>query len=66
LKRLLTILALLGIITAVSAQKQANFWYFGSYAGLNFSLGLPVAVTNGALDTKEGSSSIATENGQLL
>jgi len=66
LKRLLTILALIGIITAVSAQKQANFWYFGSYAGLNFSLGLPVAVTNGALDTWEGCSSISSENGQLL
>ena len=48
------------------AQKEANFWYFGFNAGLNFGLGLPVAVTNGQLNTWEGCSSISSSNGDLL
>lgn len=48
------------------AQKEANFWYFGYNAGLNFSLGLPVAMTNGQLNTWEGCSSISSSTGNLL
>jgi hypothetical protein len=47
------------------SQKQANYWYFGEYAGLNFGLGVPVALTNGALNTGEGCSSISTASGDL-
>jgi hypothetical protein len=55
------------LLTAFSnyAQKQANFWYFGEYAGLNFGMGVPIALTNGALNTGEGCSSISTAAGIL-
>lgn len=48
------------------AQKQASIWYFGQNAGLDFRNGEPVALTDGALNTFEGSASIADENGNLL
>lgn len=46
--------------------KEANIWYFGEYAGLDFNSGSPVALTNGALDTEEGCATISTNAGALL
>jgi gliding motility-associated-like protein len=46
--------------------EEANIWYFGEYAGLDFSNGFPIALTNGSLNTLEGCSSISTSNGELL
>ncbi|KAF0200220.1 MAG: hypothetical protein FD170_3660 [Bacteroidetes bacterium] len=65
LRKLLFIIALLSSFATVDAQKQANFWYFGENAGLNFSLGSPAPLTNGALSTWEGCSSISTSEGVL-
>src|ERR1700741_32877 len=48
------------------SQKQTNFWYFGTLAGLDFNSGAPVFMTNGALNTAEGSSSISDAAGNLL
>jgi len=48
------------------SQKQTNFWYFGTLAGLDFNSGSPVALTNGALNTTEGCSAISDVNGNLL
>ena len=51
------------------AQKEANWWYFGSKAGLNFNSivsGLPTPVSNGAMVTQEGCASISDANGRLL
>jgi gliding motility-associated-like protein len=48
------------------AQKQTNFWYFGQLAGLNFTSGTPAAITNGAIYTTEGSSTISDASGNLL
>ncbi|RCS27223.1 hypothetical protein DUT90_08970 [Polaribacter sp. WD7] len=48
------------------AQKEANFWYFGENAGLDFSSGAPVALTNGELNTQEGCSTISDKDGNLL
>ena len=50
---------------SINAQKQANYWYFGEYAGLNFGLGIPVPLTDGALNTGEGCSSISSSTGVL-
>lgn len=50
---------------AASAQNQATNWYFGDYAGLNFSSGNPVPILDGALSTWEGCSSISNSNGAL-
>lgn len=48
------------------SQGEANVWYFGQNAGLNFPFGPPVALTNGMCNTSEGSASIADAAGNLL
>jgi gliding motility-associated-like protein len=48
-----------------NAQGEANFWYFGDHAGLDFNSGTPVALTNGALSTSFGCASISTNFGAL-
>jgi gliding motility-associated-like protein len=49
-----------------SAQGEANFWYFGSKAGLDFNSGSPVVRTDGQLQTFEGLASISDSAGNLL
>jgi len=52
------------------AQNQANIWYFGEHAGLDFNSGKPIALTDGQTSTlelhNEGSSIIANDAGNLL
>ncbi len=48
------------------AQKEANIWYFGEKAGLDFTAGNPVPLSDGQMDTQEGCSSISSANGNLL
>ena len=48
------------------SQNQNKIWYFGDHAGLDFNSGTPVALTNSALFTNEGCSSISDNNGNLL
>jgi hypothetical protein len=48
------------------SQNEAAIWYFGSYAGLDFNNGDPVAITNGQLITNEGCATISNASGQLL
>src|SRR5690606_27683009 len=49
------------------AQKEANNWYFGLFAGIQFQNdGSVIAVDDGAMSTNEGCSSISDENGNLL
>ena len=43
-----------------------NYWYFGNKAGVKFSGGSASADDKGKIDTKEGVSSIADVNGNLL
>lgn len=47
-------------------QKEGNTWYFGYNAGLDFNSGSPVALTDGALSTFEGCSSISDTTGAIL
>lgn len=54
------------ITLSTYAQKEASFWYFGENAGLDFSSGTPVVLTDGKLNTREGCSTISDKNGQLL
>ena len=58
-------LVLLTSAMLTNAQKQANYWYFGANAGISFALGPPSPLTNGALNTGEGCSSISTPAGAL-
>lgn len=55
----------------VFAQKQANIWYFGIKAGLDFNSGTPVPITNGQTyspdgTSVEGTSVISDSAGALL
>ncbi len=45
---------------------RSDIWYFGAFAGLKFSSGTPVALTNGALYTNEGCATISDTSGALL
>src|SRR6185295_5716086 len=62
----LFILLLYFALSKLYAQHEANNWYFGYYAGMNFSGGSPVAFTNGSLISDEGCSTISDNAGNLL
>lgn len=47
-------------------QKQTHIWYFGNGAGIDFNTAPPTTLTNGAMFTLEGCSSIADSNGNLV
>lgn len=54
------------IAVGMCRSKEANFWYFGTYQGLDFSSGSPVVIS-GSLDSNEGCASISDKTtGQLL
>ncbi len=53
------------IALSTYGQKEANIWYFGHKAGLDFSTSPPTAI-NGQLDTFEGASTISDSQGNLL
>lgn len=49
------------------AQKEANIWYFGNGAGIDFNPIVPVPLVDGVMGTPEGCASIADPTtGQLL
>ncbi len=48
------------------SQGEANIWYFGENAGLDFNSGSPVALSNSQMFAPEGSSVISDANGELL
>ena len=48
------------------AQKEGNIWYFGKNAGIDFNSGVPVALKDGALSTREGCASICNAKGEIL
>lgn len=64
MKNAFTLLVLL-IFAGCTAQ-QANIWYFGYGAGLDFNSGAPVALTDGATNTDEGVATVADQDGNLL
>ncbi|MGB1295112.1 MAG: gliding motility-associated C-terminal domain-containing protein [Flavobacteriales bacterium] len=43
------------------AQNGSNIWYFGTNAGLDFSSGIPVPLSNGQLSTLEGCATISDD-----
>ena len=54
----LSFITLLLISFSAIAQKQANQWYFGYQAAMEFNSGSPVVLTNSAMSSFEGVSSI--------
>ena len=65
--RKLIFITLLFISSFSFAQKEANIWYFGTYAGIDFNGAVPVALNDGQMFSVEGTASIADpSSGQLL
>ena len=62
-KILLPLLLCFSLIT--NAQHEADKWYFGVLAGLDFFSGSPVPVYGGALNTNEGCATISDNAGNL-
>ena len=58
-------LVLLNTVSLFS-QKQANKWYFGTNAAIDFNPSSPITIPNSAMEQIEGCSSIADINGNLL
>ncbi|MCF6184415.1 MAG: gliding motility-associated C-terminal domain-containing protein [Bacteroidales bacterium] len=48
------------------SQHEADYWYFGNYAGLDFSSGKPEPLTDGQLKNYEGCAVISDSTGNLL
>jgi gliding motility-associated-like protein len=65
MKKVLLLLLLFYSLTTL-AQGEANIWYFGEKAGLDFTSGNPVPLVDGQLDTAEGCATISNAAGQLL
>lgn len=50
----------------VSAQKEADIWYFGEHAGISFTGFTPTSLSGSAMSAPEGCASIADMSGKLL
>lgn len=48
------------------AQGEANIWYFGENAGIDFNSGTPISIDGGQINTREGCSSFSDADGNLL
>jgi len=60
------VIFLLLFSTFCLAQGEANIWYFGDHAGVDFNSGNPVALNDGQIVTDEGCATISDAAGQLL
>lgn len=65
-KKLLLFLFSLIMLSVYSQSKEANIWYFGNEAGLNFNTQFPSVITDSKMNQSEGCASIADTNGNLL
>ncbi|MBL7104482.1 MAG: gliding motility-associated C-terminal domain-containing protein [Bacteroidales bacterium] len=64
-KRIITGILIFFISIPVFSQNRANIWYFGEGAGLDFSGGSPVVITNSMMTAESGCSVICDKNGNL-
>ncbi|HEY9116129.1 MAG TPA: PKD domain-containing protein, partial [Bacteroidales bacterium] len=64
-KRLIFFLVLMFLILAVSAQKQANTWFFQRNSGIDFNTGQPL-ILDGMIAYAMNSSSISDSTGKFL
>ncbi len=65
MKKLLPFVFLSASCFSAMAQHEADRWYFGTNAGLDFSSGSPVVVSS-SFSTAEGCSTVSNAVGQLL
>ena len=50
----------------LSAQRQAENWYFGELAGMNVRTSPPVTLYDGVMNTREGCITVSDTAGRLL
>ncbi|MDP5106452.1 MAG: T9SS type B sorting domain-containing protein [Polaribacter sp.] len=60
-----TLLFLL-LTVCISAQREADNWYFGNNAGLNFSTSMPTVIQGSSIFSTKGSSAISDKNGNTV
>jgi len=69
LKKIIKILFLLFSIffhTTIYAQREANVWYFGNNAGVDFNSGVPIPLIDGHISRWEGVATFCDSLGNLL
>ncbi|WP_428742307.1 T9SS type B sorting domain-containing protein [Tenacibaculum sp.] len=66
MKKQLLFILFITVSISLYSQKEANVWYFGRNAGIDFNTSTPTALTDSKLNTDEGCSTISDENGNLL
>ncbi|SIQ05044.1 T9SS type B sorting domain-containing protein [Maribacter ulvicola] len=66
MKKFISIALIIISTFGLHAQKEAAIWYFGENAGLDFNSGTTVALTDSAMNTEEGCSTVSDSNGNLL
>ena len=50
----------------LSAQNEANIWYFSEHCGLDFNSGIPVVLHDGQTTSMYGDATISDSSGNLL
>lgn len=60
------VIFLLSLPAILIAQNQANVWYFGNKAGIDFNNSPPTPLVNGQMFTQEGCASISDQHGNLM
>lgn len=64
--RTFKLILILSIATGTLKAQQADNWYFGILAGLNFTGSSPVVLTDGKVNTPEGCAAVSDTSGALL
>src|SRR5688500_2612049 len=60
------LLFLIALTKILICQKEYSQWYFGNKAGIDFLASPPGPLTNGAMNTMEGTACISDSLGNLL
>lgn len=66
MKKIIFLILMFFSLNILFAQREANIWYFGNYAGLDFNGETPVPLTDGAMSRWEGVASFSDSLGNLL
>lgn len=66
MKKTILLIALFFFTVNFYGQKEANIWYFGNKAGLDFNSATPQVITGSQMNTLEGCATISDGTGQVL
>lgn len=66
MKKIYSLLIVVGLAFNMNAQNEGNWWYFGENAVIDFNSGNPVSNQTGSLFSFEASASISDRYGNLL